>query len=107
MSLLVFNSTARVAQGLIRQLHKSGNFEKIVCADVYPNYWGIQRYLNFRESLKSVESKTKISDEHIQEQSDLKAAVSRASHVLYVTHDYYRNSPSKLNLIVSTSKIVK
>lgn len=67
MSLLVFNSTARVAQGLVRHLYKSGNFEKIVCADVYPNYWGIQRYLNFRESLKGVESKTKLSDAFIGE----------------------------------------
>jgi len=100
MSLLVFNSTARVAQGLVRHLYKAGSFEKIVCADVYPNYWGIQRYLNFRESLKGVESKTKLSDSFIQEASDLKEAVSNASHVLYVTHDYYRNCPSKLNLIV-------
>lgn len=107
MSLLVFNSTARVAQGLVRHLYKAGTFQKIVCADVYPNYWGIQRHLNFRESLKSIESKTQISDEHIQEVSDLRAAVSRASHVVYVTHDYYRNCPSKLNLIVQTAKLVK
>lgn len=62
MSLLVFSSTSRISQGIIRHFFKSGQFERIVCADLYPNYWGIQRFLKFRETLDGVQSKTQLTD---------------------------------------------
>jgi hypothetical protein len=99
MSLLVFSSTSRIAHGLIRNFYKSGNFEKIVCADLYPSYWGIWSYLKLRQSLEGIESKTQITDHHINEKTDLYHAIKNATHVVYITHDYYANTFSKLSLI--------
>lgn len=41
MSLLVINSASKVAQGAIKYLSKEGKYERIVCADLLHNYWGV------------------------------------------------------------------
>jgi len=106
MSLLVFNSSNRIAQGVIKRLYGAGSFEKIVCADVYPNYQSIQRFLDFKSQL-DLESHTQLSDIKISEKSDLSHAINHATHVLYITHDYYTLTASKLNLIKTTAELAK
>ena len=107
MSLLVFSSSNRIAQGVIRKIHATGNFEKIVCADLYPSYTSIQRFLNFQQELKNTSSNTKISDYKVWERSELAHAVQNCTHLLYVTHDYYSLTASKLNLIKTTAELAK
>lgn len=107
MSLLVFNSSNRIAQGVIKRLYGSGNFEKIVCADLYPSYSSIQRFLKFKDELKDVSSNTKLSDIKANERSELSHAIQGCTHLLYVTHDYYALTASKLNLIKTTAELAK
>lgn len=107
MSLLVFGSANKIAQGVIRRLYASGNYEKIVCADIFPNYGSLQRFLDFQYELTQTSSSTQIEDVKIQERSDLKNAINRASHVLYITHDYYSLVPSKINLIKTVAELSK
>lgn len=107
MSLLVFGSANKIAHGVIRRLYGSGAYEKIVCADIFPTYWANERFYKFRDELTSVQSNTKLSDIQIQEKSDLHRAISNASHVLYITHDYYTLTGSKLNLIKTTAELTK
>lgn len=105
MSLLVFSSSNSIAQGVIRRLYRSGAYERIVCADIYPNYSAIQRFLNFKHDLQKVNSDTKITDIKISERSDLVHAIQSANKVLYITHDYYSLVPSKLNLIRTVAEL--
>ena len=98
MSLLVFNGGSRIANGLIKKLHNSGQFERIVCADTFPNYWTYERYFNFKDSL-DVNSPTKIEESKIFQKSNLVEAFKQATHVVYCTHDHFKVAPSKLNLI--------
>lgn len=105
MSLLVFNASNRIAQGVVKRLYGSGNFEKIVCADVYPNYFAIQRFINFKGELKG--SNTKLTDIKAAERSELSNAIQECTHLLYVTHDYYTLTSSKLNLIKTTAELAK
>ena len=107
MSLLVFNSSNRIAQGVIKRLYGSGNFEKIVCADLYPSYSSIQRFLKFKDELKDVSSNSKLSDIKASERSELADAIQGCTHLLYVTHDYYSLTASKLNLIKTTAELAK
>ena len=51
MSLLVLNSGSKIAQGLIRALHSTERYERIICADVYPNYNVIQQFIEFQATL--------------------------------------------------------
>ena len=106
MSLLVINSANRVSQGLIRSLHQSNKFERILCADLYPSYTVHQKWFTFLEDLNS-SSKTKIADMKIEERSDLQRALKGSSHVLYVTHDYYELVFSKLTMLVNAAKLAK
>jgi len=66
MSLLVLNSSSRIAQGIIRSLYNSGKYifldkavifkigkyENIVCADLYPSYPAIKSHVDFAYTLK-------------------------------------------------------
>eukprot|EP01017_Pseudomicrothorax_dubius_P028135 TRINITY_DN3322_c0_g2_i5.p1 TRINITY_DN3322_c0_g2~~TRINITY_DN3322_c0_g2_i5.p1 ORF type:complete len:328 (+),score=107.76 TRINITY_DN3322_c0_g2_i5:49-1032(+) len=106
-TLLVFNATSRIAQGLVRNIYRSGRYESIVCADVFPNYWSYERYFAFRDELKQNPSQTKIHDVQITERSDITAALKDVNALLYVTHDYYKVVPSKLNLLVAFAKAAK
>ena len=107
MSLLIFNSGNRISQSVIKRLYTAGTFERIICADLYPNYWSIQRFLKFREEIDAIQSKTELSEVKINEKSDLLKAINKSSHVLYVTHNYYSLTPSKLNLIKTTAELSK
>lgn len=107
MSLLIFSSANRIALGVLKRLYNSNNFEKIVCADLFPNYTSIQRLLNYKHQLEQNPSNTKITDIKISEKSDLAEAIKSASHVLYITHDYYTLVPSKLNLIKTVAELSK
>jgi hypothetical protein len=42
MSLLILNSSSKIAQGLLKHFYNNGKFEKIICADLYPNYQSIK-----------------------------------------------------------------
>lgn len=107
MSLLIFGSANKIAQGIVKRLYGSGAYERIVCADLYPNYWAHQRWINFRGELEGVQTSTKLTDIKISEKSDLANAVKGATHVVYVTHDYYVATSSKLNLIKTTAELSK
>ena len=107
MSLLVFNSSSRISQGLIRSVYQSNSFEKIVCADLFPSYYSYQRFFNFRDELATLSSNSRVEEIKITDKPDLHAAIKNSTHVLYVTHDYYSLVPSKLNLIKQTSTLVK
>jgi hypothetical protein len=39
--------------------------------------------------------------------TDLETALTQATDVVYVTHDYFANVPSKLNLLKHTAKLSK
>lgn len=105
MSLLVVSGANKIAQGIIRGLHSSGKYERIVVADVFPNYYYMQRFLNFKDTLP--ENKTKVTETRLTDRTDLETAIRSASQVVYVTHDYYLNVPSKLNLLNHTAKLSK
>lgn len=99
MSLLVINSSSRIAGGVIKSLTKNSAFSKIVCADLYPNYHGINRFLQLKDSIGTGKTETKVTDLKIQGKSSLENAINQADQVVYITHDYYALVPSKLNLI--------
>ena len=105
MSLLVVSGANKVAQGVIRGLHSSGKYERIVVADVFPSYYYVQRYLNFKDTL--TQNNTKLSEVKLTDMTDLETAIKNATDVVYVTHDYYQNVPSKLNLIKHTAQLSK
>jgi nucleoside-diphosphate-sugar epimerase len=107
MSLLVFGSANKIAHGVIRRLASSGAYEKIVCADLYPTYWANERFYKFRDELGSGSGNTTLTDIQIQEKSDLARAISNSSHVVYITHDYYTLTASKLNLIKTVAELAK
>jgi len=107
MSLLVFGSANRIAQGVIKRLHASGNYEKIICADLYPNYASVQRALDFQAQLSQTSSSTQLEDVKIFEKSDVKNVIGRSSHILYITHDYFSLVPSKINLIKTVAEVAK
>lgn len=52
MSLLVVNSSNRIAHGVIQSAYLSQKYEKIICADVYPNIDSHLRFINFIGDLK-------------------------------------------------------
>mmetsp|Transcript_38472 Transcript_38472/g.34226 ORF Transcript_38472/g.34226 Transcript_38472/m.34226 type:complete len:314 (-) Transcript_38472:248-1189(-) len=97
MSLFVFSSANKIAQGIIRRLNASGQYEKIVCADLYPNYHSHESYLRGLDD--SIANSKIIQDIKIHDRPELNAHIRDASHVLYITHDYFQLTPSKLNLI--------
>jgi hypothetical protein len=107
MSLLIFSSANKIAQGIIKRLYASNQFERIICADLYPTYSSVQRFLYFREELDEINSSTTLIERKIEEKSDLIKAISEASHLVYITHDYYTLVPSKLNLIKTTAQLAK
>eukprot|EP00331_Platyophrya_macrostoma_P025696 CAMPEP_0176440764 /NCGR_PEP_ID=MMETSP0127-20121128/20773_1 /TAXON_ID=938130 /ORGANISM="Platyophrya macrostoma, Strain WH" /LENGTH=327 /DNA_ID=CAMNT_0017825367 /DNA_START=50 /DNA_END=1033 /DNA_ORIENTATION=+ len=108
MSLLLLNSGSRIATGVLKRLLASGAYNNIILADTYPNYKAVQKSLLNREDMGiSSNSKTKIEDVKIAEKSDLVDVIRRASHIVYVTHDYYALAPAKTNLIKTTAQLAK
>lgn len=95
MSLLVINSSSRVARGLIKGFTKSGQFDKVLCADLLPNYKAIERFISLKEELGGDK---KLVDLKITGKSSLLDAIDRADKIVYVTHDYYLNVPSKTSM---------
>lgn len=75
-----------------------------MCADVFPSYYYVQRYLKFKDTL-AAESKTKLREVKLTDKVDLESEIRKASHVLYVTHDYYLNAPCKQGLFKNTATI--
>lgn len=76
MSLLVINSSSRVAGGVIKNISKSGAYSSIVCADLYPNYHGINRFIQLKDSLAN--TTTQVTDIKIQGKSSLQQAIDQA-----------------------------
>ncbi len=106
MSLLVFSSASKISQGVIKRLHESKLFNNIVCADLFPNYYAIQRFVNFKSQL-SKESETQLTDILISSKADIQQAVKSSTHILYITHDYYTLVPAKTNLLKAVSEVAK
>ena len=52
MSLLVINSSSKLAQGLVKHFHQTQKFEKIICADLYPSYDRILSYCDMKSSME-------------------------------------------------------
>lgn len=108
MTLLLLNSGSRIATGVLKRLISSGSYNNIILADTYPNYWAVQKSLLAREEFGiTSDSKTKLEDVKISERSDLIDVIRRASHIVYVTHDYYALVPAKTNLIKTAAQIAK
>lgn len=104
MSLLVIGAS-KVGQGVIRGLQGSGKYERIVCADVFPSYLPLKQFLEFKDTLGA--SATKVSETKIADKTDLEIAIRGATQVVFVTHDYYRNVPSKLTFIKHAASLSK
>ncbi|EGR31072.1 hypothetical protein IMG5_117970 [Ichthyophthirius multifiliis] len=104
MSLLVINGANKVSQGLIRHFHSTGVYENIVCADLFPNYHSLESYLQFKDTLSS-NIQTKLKEVKLLDKNELEYQVSKASHVVYVTHDYYLNVPCKLSLLKNVAQV--
>lgn len=108
MSLLLINSSSLISQSLIKTLRASSSLERIVCADLYPGYFAHQRWFKFKDQLeKEPQSKVQVTDIKFEEKSDLYNAIKKSSHVLYVTHDYYKLVPSKVTLLPNAAKLAK
>ncbi|EGR30037.1 hypothetical protein IMG5_143730 [Ichthyophthirius multifiliis] len=106
MSLLLISGANKIAQGLIRNLYNSGKYEQIVCADIFPTYYYLQRYLTFKDSLDQ-NSKTVLKEVKLIDKIDLESSIRQASHVIYFTHDYYLNVLCKHNLFKNTATLCK
>lgn len=76
MSLLVIGAS-KVSQGVIRGLQASGKYERIVCADVFPSYLPLKRFLEFKDTLGA--SSTKVSETKISDKTDLETVIRGAS----------------------------
>jgi len=107
MALLVVNASSKVSQGVLKRLYASGTYEKIIAADLYPNYYAIERFLRFKSELDGIQTKTQLEDIKLSDKSDLLRALKRSSHVVYITHDYYKLTSSKLNLIKTVAEASK
>jgi hypothetical protein len=107
MSLAIINASSNIAQSIVRHLARRGDFERIVCADLYPNYWAIERFVNFKHNLAKEGLKTKLEDIHYSSKSDLERIIHSNSHLLYVTHDYFSVAPSKISLFKTVSELSK
>lgn len=103
MSLLVINSSSRVAGGLIKGLAKNGQYDRIVCADLLPNYKAIERFINLQQE---VSSKDRLVDLKITGKSSLEDAIHQADQVVYVTHEYSQNVPSKTSMFDNVVKMM-
>lgn len=103
MSLFVFTATSRVGAGVVRRIHKSGQFERIVCGDLYTNYSQIDKFIRLQDSLET--SETSLTDVKVQGKSTLEEQIGAADQVLYITHDQYSLASSKLNLIRTVASI--
>lgn len=103
MSLLVINSSSRVARGFIKGFAQSGQFSKINCADLYPNYKAVERYLSLQEETGFSD---KLVDTKITGKNSLVEAIKGSDKVVFVTHDYYLNIPSKISMFENVVKIM-
>lgn len=106
MSLLVINSSSRVAGGVIKNFVAAGKHSRILCADLFPNYWAIDRFVKLRDSIHE-DARDTIVDQKIVGKSSIESLVDQADQIVYITHDYYANSSSKLTMIENVAKIVK
>jgi len=95
MSLLVINSSSRVARGIIKGFAQGSGYNKIVCADLLPNYKAMERFINLRGEVSNASI---LEDVKIHGKSGLEGLLERAKDVVYVTHDYYHNVPSKTSM---------
>ena len=107
MSLFVINASSSIAMGLVRQIARRGDFERIVCADLYPNYWALERFVDFKHKLAQEGLKSKLEDVHFVSKQDLEKQFLKHSHLLYVTHDYFRVAPSKVHLLRTVAELAK
>jgi len=103
MSLLVINSSSRVARGLIKSFANAGTHEKILCADLFPNYKSIERHLSLTEEVSSPQ---RLTDLKITGKQSLVDAITRADQVVYVTHDHYLNVSAKSSMFENVVKIM-
>lgn len=103
MSLLVINSSSRVARGLIKGFANAGTHEKILCADLFPNYKAIERHLSLTEEVAAPQ---RLTDLKITGKQSLVDAIEQADQVLYVTHDHYLNVASKTSMFENVVSIM-
>ncbi|CAK86609.1 unnamed protein product (macronuclear) [Paramecium tetraurelia] len=102
MSLLILNASNRIAQGFLKVAAESGKYEKIICADIFPTYFTVQRLLKFKQQFS-----TKIELFKVGDRQDLHDVIKQANNLLYVSHDYYQVTASKKNLLVASLDLVK
>ena len=77
MSLLILNSSSRIARGLIKGYLKEGKFERIVCADLNPNYKAIERFITLGTEVDAKQAH-KLVDVMITGKSSITDAVKKA-----------------------------
>lgn len=103
MSLLVINSSNRVARGIVKGFLNAGAHQRIYCADLLPNYNAIERYLSLTEEVASPD---KLTDLKITGKQSLIDMIARADQVVYVTNDHYLNVPGKISMFENVLKIM-
>ena len=103
MSLLVINSSSRVARGLIKSFASAGSHEKILCADLFPNYKAIDGHLKLTEEVAAPQ---RLTDLKITGKQSLVDAIERADQVVYVTHHHHLNVPTKTSVFENVVKIM-
>ncbi|CAD8110939.1 unnamed protein product [Paramecium sonneborni] len=102
MSLLILNASNRIAQGFLKVAAESGKYEKIICGDIFPTYFTVQRLLKFKQQFSTNIELFKFND-----RQDLHDVIKQANNLLYVSHDYYQVTASKKNLLVATLDLAK
>jgi len=87
MALLVVNASSKVSQGVLKRLYASGTYEKIIAADLYPNYYAIERFLRFKSELDGIQTKpnSKISNSLINPTSSEPSKEALTSFTLLTT----------------------
>lgn len=103
MSLLILNSSSRIARGLAKGFLKEGSFDRILCADLFPNYKAIERFISLTTEVDPNQA-SKLHDLKITGKQSVSDAIREADQVIYVTHDYFQNVPAKTSYFENVMK---
>ena len=106
-NLFVFSSTSRISGGIIKRIFKTSNYASITCGDLYPNYHAIERFIRLKDSLNVADSATEVTDTKIVGKASLERQIEAADHVLFISHDLYKNTSSKTDLLKTVAELAK
>jgi len=109
MSIGIFSIGSIISKGLAAFLHSSGQYRKIIMADIFPHYNYLKRLLSFKDFVmeKNGVKDCRIEVEKIQNFDELRKMMSKCDKFIYFSHNYYKNVPSKTFLLLKIAKIAK